>query len=1364
MERKRFPTDSSSLRVSILLLILAAAASSSISSAQVLPALPRCTHSSYELTQLPPEEEIDLAPCVIADINPGPSSANFSVIPLVHVTPSRCGVWRDGAVTGVNVLNEGGGVPIGFSQDHFVKFRLVSVMAGSTMARGYEGRHQYLLRGLVKELEAPFIVGTCSFIASIEKEVAQDVQAILMAQVGPPSFYQPANSNPFVFGIHINSDTYPLPNVQALDFWAAKNNPSRDVPVRAIYRLESDFFRSTCQSAIQALQNSGFTNIEALEFHPTKDDNGDGIRNEFDNRTLGQIADNACPRAPDFHPALFVCTLIEHDILLERWRQNQCRPTSIWLTAATWQWAHENPDLRPYMHGGAQWHPALNYSDEYFDSGRDLLEYTYQQFGYNGSYDQLVSYTVPILFSKHLQNAYKVATNPNPLQDFATPEGRELLRRDLKLLEVDTIFGEISFDKNQRNVGRGAAGTQWLPFERGEFIDVRRNEVQSNNQSDVVFANALVSPLLQAETSIVLPSPSAEGCNEGSFLNRTALENSSAILLSACESCPIDTYSAGDYDAAESCAECPTGSTTKGRTGQSECIPDEELNFILPRLLIGGYVLFGIIAALCLITVMWLWTYQGQVLVRISQPPLLVLVILGCLISSLSILFLGVQAEFASDMVDAACMASPWLYGVGFAVTFGPLLAKLLRIMLVSRRRNIHVNKSVNSQRAVGIREVSLLVGIILIIEVAILTAWQIDSPSQWSREVIEEVDGFVTESVGRCNSDDQFAYFCALAGFQLLCLLAALVLAYQTRHIHSDFAESGCISLAVAFTFEVVLLAAPIIVLARENNDVSYIVRVGSIFVQNFAVLLLLFVPKMIRVRESMQDPSKRGPNSERQSIYLPVAALTNSTWDEAADILNQMLGEDNAMPEEQRQNLEKVKAVLLSGNKGKKQNKMLHVPKGLARFSTTNSLKLSVKKQSSLYILREYAGIDIAKDSSETEVMEESARGSSPMSDDPGGVYLLPEFEALPSHATKIKVSKMLSWSSLKRWDFNIFDLCHLSDGNPLLFVGWAVLGSPHSQFAMSGACGEEVALEDFEGYNFSSSDLKIPMHTLCDYLRVIQDDYISSNPYHNEIHAADVLQSLHALLQMCEDHLLASNLELFAILLSAAVHDVQHPGSSNAFQANARTDLALTYNDNSILENKHASHSFVRMFGTDSNFGSKLTDLNILRNVDASKLANIRSKMIKAVLHTDMSLHFKTVSDIKGEMMKSDYLQDDETRWDVLMYLLHMADISGQAKPRPLSTLWTDRVMDEFFAQGDKEEQLGLPISPNCDRHTTLKADSQIGFIKFVIRPAYDVLGGIIPQVKERVVPIVSDNLEYWMEQRKIESPDVDSSGGV
>mmetsp|Transcript_12641 Transcript_12641/g.22917 ORF Transcript_12641/g.22917 Transcript_12641/m.22917 type:complete len:128 (-) Transcript_12641:146-529(-) len=70
---------------------------------------------------------------------------------------------------------------------------------------------------------------------------------------------------------------------------------------------------------------------------------------------------------------------------------------------------------------------------------------------------------------------------------------------------------------------------------------------------------------------------------------------------------------------------------------------------------------------------------------------------------------------------------------------------------------------------------------------------------------------------------------------------------------------------------------------------------------------------------------------------------------------------------------------------------------------------------------------------------------------------------------------------------------------------------------------------------------------------------------------------------------------------------------------------------------------------------------------------------------------------------------------------------------------------------ISTGDREVELGIPISPLCDRRTVKRADSQIGFLKFVIRPTYALLGEILPRVKEEVIPIIDRNINYWTREK-------------
>ena len=51
----------------------------------------------------------------------------------------------------------------------------------------------------------------------------------------------------------------------------------------------------------------------------------------------------------------------------------------------------------------------------------------------------------------------------------------------------------------------------------------------------------------------------------------------------------------------------------------------------------------------------------------------------------------------------------------------------------------------------------------------------------------------------------------------------------------------------------------------------------------------------------------------------------------------------------------------------------------------------------------------------------------------------------------------------------------------------------------------------------------------------------------------------------------------MEVFAALVGAAVHDVDHPGRSNQFLIETNNPLAVLYNDNSVLENHHLAVAF-------------------------------------------------------------------------------------------------------------------------------------------------------------------------------------------
>ena len=77
-------------------------------------------------------------------------------------------------------------------------------------------------------------------------------------------------------------------------------------------------------------------------------------------------------------------------------------------------------------------------------------------------------------------------------------------------------------------------------------------------------------------------------------------------------------------------------------------------------------------------------------------------------------------------------------------------------------------------------------------------------------------------------------------------------------------------------------------------------------------------------------------------------------------------------------------------------------------------------------------------------------------------------------------------------------------------------------------------------------------------------------------------------------------------------------------------------------------------------------------------------------------------------------------DKTK--VLCLVLHCADVAHPTKAWDLHKEWTARCMEEFFNQGDREKEMGLDVSPLCDRNTTQAPQSQIGksemFLKYLL----------------------------------------------
>ena len=140
-------------------------------------------------------------------------------------------------------------------------------------------------------------------------------------------------------------------------------------------------------------------------------------------------------------------------------------------------------------------------------------------------------------------------------------------------------------------------------------------------------------------------------------------------------------------------------------------------------------------------------------------------------------------------------------------------------------------------------------------------------------------------------------------------------------------------------------------------------------------------------------------------------------------------------------------------------------------------------------------------------------------------------------------------------------------------------------------------------------------------------VEAGYID-NPYHNNIHAADVTQTMSFFITKPFLLPYVKPLEILGSLLAAAIHDYAHPGLNNAFHVATDHELAIRYNDQSVLEAMHVA-SFFDLLQDD--------ELNPLSDFSRTEYMEMRSLMIDMVLGTDMAHHFTETAKFKTKLLQ-------------------------------------------------------------------------------------------------------------------------------
>ncbi|XP_040005353.1 high affinity cGMP-specific 3',5'-cyclic phosphodiesterase 9A isoform X6 [Xiphias gladius] len=271
----------------------------------------------------------------------------------------------------------------------------------------------------------------------------------------------------------------------------------------------------------------------------------------------------------------------------------------------------------------------------------------------------------------------------------------------------------------------------------------------------------------------------------------------------------------------------------------------------------------------------------------------------------------------------------------------------------------------------------------------------------------------------------------------------------------------------------------------------------------------------------------------------------------------------------------------------------------------------------------------------------------------------------------------------------------------------------------------------------------DFNINPITLKRWLLCIHDNY-RNNPFHNFRHCFCVTQMMYSMICLCSLQEKLTQVEILILMTAAVCHDLDHPGFNNTYQINARTELAVRYNDISPLENHHCAVAF-QIFSQ--------SDCNIFSNFDPEAFKQIRQGTITLILATDMARHGEILDSFKHKVDNFDYT-DEEHVTCLKMVLIKCCDISNEVRPMEVAEPWVDCLLEEYFMQSDREKAEGLPVAPFMDREKVTKPTAQIGFIKFVLIPMFETVMKLFPQIEEAMVQPLRESRDRYEELKQID----------
>ncbi|KAK9753076.1 Receptor family ligand binding region [Popillia japonica] len=248
--------------------------------------------------------------------------------------------------------------------------------------------------------------------------------------------------------------------------------------------------------------------------------------------------------------------------------------------------------------------------------------------------------------------------------------------------------------------------------------------------------------------------------------------------------------------------------------------------------------------------------YRNQRYIKMSSPQLNNLIIIGCMLTYTSIVFLGLDSGLSS---------------VGFSLAFGAMFSKTWRVHSIFT--DVKLNKKVIKDY-----QLFMVVGVLLFIDLVIMTTWQVADPFYRATKQLEPYphpsseDIFIIPENEYCASQRMTIFIGSIYAYKGLLMIFGAFLAWETRHVSIPaLNDSRHVGLSVYNVAIMCICGAAVALVLVDHQDAMFLIIGVFVIFCTTATLWLVFVPKMVEL--------KRNPGGSIDKRFRPTLRPSSKT-----------------------------------------------------------------------------------------------------------------------------------------------------------------------------------------------------------------------------------------------------------------------------------------------------------------------------------------------------------------------------------------------------------------------------------------------------------------------------------------------------